>query len=66
LSKITAPDGDVVGYEIRPLYEPFRYGVDDVLYTNYKFEGEKVVLTVRLVPSVEIMLRDDGRRGKDK
>jgi hypothetical protein len=37
-----------------------------VLYTNYKFEGEKVLLTVRLVPSVEIMLQDDGRRGKGK
>jgi hypothetical protein len=66
LSKISAPNGDVVGYEIRPLYEPVRYGVDDVLYTNYKFEGEKVLLTVRLVPSVEIMLQDDGRRGKGK
>jgi len=65
VSTITAPNGDVVGYEARPLYDPLRYGVEDVLNTNYSFKGDKVVLTIRLVPSVEMMLQDGGSRDRD-
>ncbi len=58
LSKIVAPNGDTMGYEVRPLYYPFTYGVDDVLYTDYRIKGDKVVITIRLVPSVQKMLQN--------
>jgi hypothetical protein len=65
MSSIISPDGQTLGYEIRPIYSPFRYGVADVLYTNYRISGNKVIITIRLVPSVERMLYDDvdGGRG---
>jgi hypothetical protein len=60
MSRITAPDGDTIGYEIRPLYEPLTYGAEDVLYTDYRLNGDKVVITIRLRPSIERMLEDGG------
>jgi hypothetical protein len=57
MSKIIAPNGDILGYEVRPLYYPFTYGVEDVLETDYRRKGDKVVITIRLVPSVQRMLQ---------
>jgi hypothetical protein len=58
LRRIIGPDNDIVGYELRPLYAPFTYGFDDVLETDYVIRGDKVVIYIRLVPSVERRLRD--------
>ncbi len=66
LSRIVAPDGATLGYEVRPLYHPFTYGVDDVLYTDYRLKGDKVVITVSIVPSVKRMLEGDGVRVREK
>jgi len=66
LSRIIAPNGDILGYEVRPLYHPFAYHVDDVLYTDYRLKGDKVVITIRLVPSVEKMLQDGGGRERER
>ena len=50
----------VIGYEVRPLYLPYSYGTDDVLDIWYTEKGNKVVVTVRLKPSVEdLKSRDD-------
>ena len=57
LREVIGPDNDIVGYELRPLYFPFTYGVDDVLETNYVIRGDKVVIYIRLDPSVERRLR---------
>jgi hypothetical protein len=45
------PQGETLGYEIRPLYLTFFYGLTDVLETHYFLEGDKVVVTIRLRPS---------------
>ena len=67
ISSITAPNGAIIGYEIRPLYEPFTYGVDDVMYTtDYRLKDDKVVITIRLLPSIENMLQGSGDSGRDK
>ncbi|MDH4230541.1 MAG: hypothetical protein OEW04_00755 [Nitrospirota bacterium] len=66
LRKIIGHDGGIVGYELRPLYAPFTYGVDDVLDANYVVRGDKVVIFIRLVPSVERMLQGDGGRDIEK
>ncbi len=60
LSSIIAPNGDILGYEVRPLYHPFTYGVADVLYTDYRLKGDRVIITIRLVPWVEKMLQHGG------
>lgn len=58
LSRIVTPGGDTVGYEVRPLHYPFIYGLD-VLERDYRIKDNKVVITIRLTPSAD-MLRRDG------
>ncbi len=58
LSRIVNDQGTVVGYEIRPLYYPFRYGFSDVLDVGYVQKGNKVVVTVRVDRSVERKMHD--------
>ncbi len=53
LSKIIDEKGSVIGYELRPLYIPFIYGVSDVLEVHYSLKGEKVRIDIRIIPSVE-------------
>ncbi len=45
--------GSVIGYEWRPLYLPLAFGTDDVLDVDYILRGEKVIVNIRLKPSVE-------------
>ncbi len=66
LSRITAPDGATLGYEVRPLYHSFTYGVDDVLFTDYILRGDKVVITIRLLPSIENMLEGSGPHRRER
>lgn len=66
LSSIVTPNGDILGYEVRPLYLPFTYGVDDVLYTSYIMHGDKVVITIRIVPSIKRMLENGDGMGREK
>lgn len=74
VSRILAPGGETIGYEVRPLYLPYRYGVDDVLDVDYRLKDNKVVVTIRLRASMEMMLQDNrgrlidrnGDRGKEK
>jgi hypothetical protein len=66
LSRIIAPDGGTLGYEVRPLYHSFTYGVSDVLSTDYRIKGDKVVVTIGLVPSVQKMLENSGSRRRER
>lgn len=61
LSRIVDPKGQIVGYEMRPLYMPFSYGFQDVLDIDYSFRGEKVFAYIHLIPPVERMRRDGIR-----
>lgn len=54
LSRIGDNKGDTIGFEVRPLYFPFTFGVSDVLEVNYWLkEGNKVKVTIKLIQSVE-------------
>jgi hypothetical protein len=54
LSKIIDNTGKVIGYELRPLYQIWTYGVSDVMDVHYWLEKpDKIKVTIRLVPSVE-------------
>jgi len=63
VSGILGPNGETIGYEVRPLYQPFTYGAGDVLYVNYSLRDGKVVINVRLP---ETMLQDGGVSRKEK
>lgn len=43
LTKIYAPDGTVIGYEMTPVFMPLRYGGLDPFVTNYKVAGNSVL-----------------------
>jgi len=66
LSSITAPNGAILGYEVRPLYFPLTYGLEDVLDNTYAIRGDKVVITIRLLPAIQMMLQGGGGEGKDR
>lgn len=66
VSRILAPSGETIGYEVRPLYLPYRYGVDDVLNVDYWLKENKVVITVSLRASMELLLKDNKGRLSDK
>lgn len=54
LIKIIAPDGTIVGFELKPLYLPILYGRSDVLDIHYwPQEKAKIKVTIKLIPSLE-------------
>jgi hypothetical protein len=62
--KILDEQGNVIGYEVRPLYDPLVYGVSNVLVVRYWVqEGGKVKLTINLRQSVLEYLRKTGTIG---
>jgi hypothetical protein len=72
VNRILGPDGETLGYEVRPLYLPYRYGSDDVLDVDYMLKDNKVVIMVRLRASMELLFQDnkgrlsDGDRDRDR
>jgi len=57
LRRIIGDRGDTIGYELRPLYLPFVFGVSDVLDISYRSKNGNVMVIIRLDPSVERMLQ---------
>jgi hypothetical protein len=54
LSRIVDKKGNTIGYEMRPLYLPFTFGVSDILEVSYWLkEGGRVKILIRLIPSIE-------------
>jgi hypothetical protein len=54
LSRIMDKTGNTIGYEIRPLYLPFYFGVSDVFEVYYWLkENGRVKVTIKLIPFVE-------------
>ncbi len=60
LSRLVDSRGETLGFEVRPLYYPFVLGFDDVLDTDYRVKDGKVVVKIRLLPSVIRMLGGGG------
>jgi hypothetical protein len=52
LSKILDDKGNIIGYEVRPLYRPFVYGRDDLLEVYYRIKDGKVIVYIRLAPEI--------------
>lgn len=61
LSRILDPKGNIIGYELRPLYNNLVYGTSDVMDVHYWLkEGGKIKVTIRLVPEIERAIRFPG------
>jgi hypothetical protein len=60
LARIVNSSGAVIGYEIRPLYMRFTYGLADVLDISYWRKGEEVFVKMKLKQSIEMMIMDGG------
>lgn len=52
--------GKFIGFEVRPFYMPFVFGVSDVMDVFYNFYGGRVIIKIRLIPQIERMLLYDG------
>lgn len=65
LKKITL-SGRIIGYELRPLYDPLSYGVSDVLDIDYRLKDREVIVGIRLLPQIERMLHDGDRRREER
>ena len=62
-SRIMDNNGNAIGYEIRPLYQPFYFGASDIFEVYYWLkENGKVKVTIKLIPFVE-RLRFPGGDG---
>jgi hypothetical protein len=60
LSKIAERDGAIAGYELRPLYAPYKYGVMDVLDVSYWLRDSKVTVYIKLDPYIEKVVENAG------
>lgn len=59
--KILDDQGNAVGYEVRPLYDPMVYGISNILIVRYWVqEGGKVKVTINFHHSVLEYLRKNG------
>ncbi|MCX7794282.1 MAG: hypothetical protein N2257_07780 [Thermodesulfovibrionales bacterium] len=50
LSKIFDNEGNLIGYELRPLYFSSAFMTDDVLDVDYRIKGDKVVVRIEVNP----------------
>jgi hypothetical protein len=63
LSRITDNNGGTIGYELRPLYLPFYFGVSDIFDVYYWLkENGRVKVTIKLIPFVERLRLPGGDR----
>lgn len=62
LREIMGPQGEVIGYEIRPLYRSFEFGTDDVIGVTYELKAtHDVQIYVKLQESVERRIQSTNR-----
>lgn len=52
MKKILGPSGSSIGFELKPLYSPTRFGMQDVLNVTYKVKERKVVAYIKPDPDV--------------
>jgi hypothetical protein len=56
--EILDEQSNVIGYEVRPLYDPLAYGISNVLVVRYWVqEGGKVKVTINLHPTAREYLK---------
>jgi hypothetical protein len=63
-SKIIGPDGNVIGYEVKALYQRIVFGMEDVSYLTYVLKDNNVVRVYIRVDDV-VKARQMGGAGGD-
>ncbi len=59
--RISDDAGGTIGYEVRPLYVPYEFGIPDVLLTSYALRNDGTVRAyIRLDPDVERAIEASG------
>lgn len=53
LRGIIDENGNVLGYELRPLYLPFTFGIDDIMDIDYRMRADKIAVIIRLKPFIQ-------------
>jgi hypothetical protein len=66
LSRLVDAKGETYGFEVRPLYMPFVFGMEDVLHTDYRVEGDKVIVRIWLARPAEEMTGSGESREKER
>lgn len=67
LNSIISPEGMIIGYELRPLYNKDYIGVEDVLISEYVLQkGGKVIFTAREKNIAEVYLETHEKEKKKK
>lgn len=61
LSSILDYEGNIIGYEIRPLYRPLDFGFPDVLDINYIIQDSRVVVNITLKMEIRKKLFNEDR-----
>lgn len=46
-------NGNIIGYDLRPLYHTTRYGASDILDVAYRAENDKVIVSVYIKQSIQ-------------
>ncbi len=67
LRRIQDDSGGTIGFEVRPLYIPYEFGLPDVLQINYFLRENTVRVYIKLDPDVQraIEASGDGRQSSD-
>ncbi|TAN39702.1 MAG: hypothetical protein EPN25_10370 [Nitrospirae bacterium] len=60
--KILGTDNSLIGYEVRPLYEPLETGYPDILDITYVTRGKKIIARISFKHDLErgILREDEG------
>jgi hypothetical protein len=53
LRGIIDENGNILGYELRPLYLPLTFGIDDIMDIDYRMKADKIAVIVRLKPLIQ-------------
>ncbi len=62
INKILDKEGNAIGFEVRPLYNPTTYGISDVMNNYYTLEDEgKVRATISLKAQIRRIFEQDAR-----
>ncbi len=60
LRQIPDHAGKTIGYELKPLYRPWEFGIPEVLQSWYSLQGNTVTLHMQLDPSVWLSVYSSG------
>lgn len=62
IKRISDRAGNVLGYEVRPLYHSHRYGYSDLIKVDYFLKDERISVFIQLKPFIEKFIKKRENR----